>query len=181
MDEGQPEIKTGKSKFRSEWVVAAAAMTVSILSLVVYIYQAKIMQEQQQTSVWPYLEWILVTSTGDGFYIAVINKGVGPAIVKKTRLTLDGKETDSFQLTRDLIGEEKIDSLWTFYSRVDERVLAPGEEVRLFHIKDRENARLVLPVPADVLRRITYEITFASIYGDCWTSKGLKVVEGGCD
>jgi hypothetical protein len=180
MDEGQPEIKTGKSRFRSEWVVAAAAMTVSILSLVVYIYQAKIMQEQQQTSVWPYLEWTVTTSTSDGFYISVINKGVGPAIVKKTRLTLDSMETTSVQFTRDLIGE-KIDSLWAFYSRVDERVLAPGEEIRLFHIKDGAHARLVLPVPEDLMRRATYEITFASIYGDCWTSYGLNVVEGGCN
>jgi len=180
MDEGQPEIKTRQSKYRSEWIVATAAMTVSILSLVVYIYQAKIMQEQQQTSVWPYLEWTVTTSTTDGFYISVINKGVGPAIVKKTRLTLDSTETNSVQLTRDLFGK-KIDSLWAFYTSVNDRVLAPGEEVRLLHVKDGAHARLVLPSPELLFRRVTYEITFASIYGDCWTSYGLKVVEGGCD
>ena len=47
MDEGQPEVKTRPPKIRSEWLIAATAMTVSILSLAVYIYQAKIMQEQQ--------------------------------------------------------------------------------------------------------------------------------------
>src|SRR5688500_3742991 len=109
MDEEQPEIETKTSRIRSEWVVAATAMTVSILSLAVYIYQAKIMQEQQQTSVWPYIEWTSTISSSDGFYISVINKGVGPAIVKKSRLTLDGKETNSVQLTRDLFGEKKID------------------------------------------------------------------------
>jgi hypothetical protein len=176
MEEGQPEAKP--ARIRSEWIVAISAIIISVLSLFVYIYQAKIMQEQQQTAVWPYLEWTVTISTSQGFYLSVINKGVGPALVKKTRLTLDGKETNSVQLTRDLIGEPKIDSLWAFYSRVDERVIAPGEEIRLFHVKDGKSARLVFP--QDLSDRITYEITFASIYGDCWTSKGLSVLEGGC-
>ena len=180
MDEGLPEIEKKSSKVRSEWLIAITAITVSILSLAVYIYQTKIMQEQKQTSVWPYLEWIPTIASADGFYISVINKGVGPAIVKKTRLTLDGKETTSVQFIRDLIGEKKIDSLWAFYTRVDGRVLAPGEEIRLFHIKDGA-ARLMLPSPEELSTRVTYEITFASIYGDCWTSKGMTVVEGGCE
>ena len=177
MDEEQQDTGTSPkpSKFKSEWIVAGAAIGVSILTMFVYIYQAKIMQEQQHTSVWPYLEWTATMSTTDGFYISVVNKGVGPAIVKKTRLMLDGKETNSTQLVHDLFG----DSLWVFKSRIDERVFAPGEEIRLFHVKDGENKKLI--IPEDPMARIKYEIIFVSIYGDCWTSKGLTVEEGGCD
>src|SRR5690606_17168272 len=75
---------------KTQVAVAFAAIFVSTATLFVYIYQARIMQTQQQVAVWPYVEWL--PSWGDhGLYLEVSNKGIGPALVKKVTIKLDGK------------------------------------------------------------------------------------------
>src|SRR5688572_27106200 len=108
-DSGSPR----KRGLKSEMIVAIAAIAVSIMTLFVYIYQARIMMDQQHTSVWPYVEWEstnINTETEQEYYIEVVNKGVGPALVKDTKLTLDGVRYDYVRdMAVDLLGKEKID------------------------------------------------------------------------
>ena len=109
-----------------EWLIGLSAVLVSVATMAVYIYQAKIMQGQQLASVWPYIEWYTTFSTDNGVYLSVVNKGVGPARVIETHLFLDGKEiTDAREMLR-IVTNGKSDSLSIFGSAVDYRVLAPG-------------------------------------------------------
>jgi hypothetical protein len=161
--------------WRAEWVIALSAVLVSLATMGVYIYQARIMQSQQLASVWPYIEWTTTFSHADGVYLSVINKGVGPARVNKTKLLLDGKEiTDVREMLR-ILTSGKSDSLSIFGSVVDDRVLASGEEVRLFHMtgKDIDINGLI-----KVFKRVDYFVCYCSIYDECWTSQGVKVVAG---
>lgn len=177
---GAPPTKKGLS---SEMIVALAAIVVSIMTLSVYIFQARIMMDQQHTSVWPYVEWTM-TSISESeedqeFYISVINKGVGPALVKDTKLLLDGKlykYNDYRDFMKELLGEGKRDSLWILYSVVDNRVMAPGEEVKIFHVKSWQGIR----IPNFDHKRFQYTLCYCSIYGDCWTTDGTISVPGQC-
>jgi hypothetical protein len=171
-----------KKGIKSEVIVATAAIVVSIMTLFVYIFQAQVMMEQQHTSVWPHVEWSTTYSsdTDQEFYISVVNKGVGPAIVKDTKLMLDGtlyehKEYRDFMA--DLIGQGRRDSLWIMYSVVDNRVLAPGEEVKIFHVKNWQSAR----IPEIDYGRYTFTICYCSIYDDCWSTDGAVSTEGSCN
>jgi hypothetical protein len=56
-----------KTSLREKIIVAFAAILISVMTLFVYIYQARIMQEQQHASVWPYIEWDMTLSTSEGF------------------------------------------------------------------------------------------------------------------
>ncbi|WP_276369345.1 hypothetical protein [Chryseolinea sp. H1M3-3] len=161
---------------KTEFIVALAAIIVSILTLFVYIYQARIMQEQQHASVWPYIEWDMTISSKDGFYISVVNKGVGPAIIRSTTLKLDGVSVESpLTYLEKTIG--KLDSVALFSAMIDKRVIAAGETLELFHVYS--DIRHLLP--SDLYRRTSYEICYCSIYGDCWTSQGFNVVKSRCD
>ena len=162
-------------------LVALSAIVISIMTLAVYIFQARIMMEQQHTSVWPYVEWTLtyISEENQEFYISVINKGVGPALVKDTRLYLDGnvyKHHEYGNFMKDLLGEERRDSLWILYSVVDNRVMAPGEEVKIFHVKSWKNRR----IPLVEYSRIKYTLCYCSIFKDCWTTDGTISVEAQC-
>ena len=66
-------------RFSTEMVVSLCVIFVSIATLMVYVYQARIMQSQLHASVWPYVEW--GTSNYQKFEIIVQNKGIGPALV----------------------------------------------------------------------------------------------------
>ncbi|MCW5911081.1 MAG: hypothetical protein KIT62_08400 [Cyclobacteriaceae bacterium] len=168
-----------KKGLRSEMIVALSAIVVSIMTLSVYIFQARIMMDQQHTSVWPYVEWVYnyISEENQEFYISVINKGVGPALVRDSKIYLDGKlYKDYSDLIKDLVGEGKRDSLWIVYSGVDNSVMAPGEEVKIFHVKSWRGTR----IPMVDSKRFNYTLCYCSIYKDCWTTDGTNLVEGQC-
>lgn len=161
---------------KTEVAVAFAAIFVSTATLFVYIYQARIMQTQQQVAVWPYVEWL--PSWGDhGFYVEVSNKGIGPALVKKVTIKLDGKEmsdlTELFQVLTD-------SSFQDFgYSTIQGRVLAAGEQMTAFVISDKEIANRIREELTK--RNFEYEICYCSVFNDCWVSRGTKITESNCD
>jgi hypothetical protein len=160
-----------------EWLIAFSAVLVSVATMGVYIYQAKIMQGQQLASVWPYIEWYTTFSTDNGVYLSVVNKGVGPARVNETHLFLDGKEFADVREMLRILTNGKSDSLSIFGSVVNYRVLAPGEEVRLFHMTGKG---IDIERTIESFKRVQYTVCYCSIYDECWTSNGLKVVAG-CD
>jgi hypothetical protein len=146
-----------------------------VATLGVYIYQARIMQSQQHASVWPYIE--SSHSNVDGFYLEVQNKGIGPAIIKDARIFLDSTEVDLNGLFDELIGKNRKDMPYQT-SYVMGRVMAPGESFKVFNVTDPIYAHRI--DSAYGIRKVRLEICFCSIYKDCWTSKGLEVVESVC-
>lgn len=173
--ESQTEKPASKRSISTEFIVATAAIIISLATLFVYIYQAKIMQSQQHTSVWPYIEWTMTIGPADGIYLSVVNKGVGPAIIKSSEFYVDGNLVRSNEEMIKKITNGRIDSLGLFTQSIDKRVISPGEELRLFHMSGR---RLSNKEFEGFFSRIKYTIRYESIYGDCWTSSGLEVQEG---
>jgi hypothetical protein len=177
MEESQTKKSPAKRSFSTEFMVAMGAIMISLATLAVYIYQAKIMQSQQHTSVWPYIEWTMTVSSVDGIYLSVVNKGVGPAIIKSTELYMDGKLVGSSKDMINKLTNGKMDSIGLFTQTIDKRVISPGEELRLFHMSGK---RLLNTEFGNFFERIKYKIRYESIYGDCWTSTGLEV-QAGCE
>lgn len=166
----------GKKGIRSEWFVAMAAVAVSLLTMFVYIYQARIMQQQQHVSVWPYIEWTMTIRTDEGLYLSVMNKGVGPAKIQKTRLLLGDSVVADYRQMLRTITHGKSDSLSILGSVVNNRVIGPGEEIKLFHIWGADLTKI--DGMFESLKQIKYTICYCSVYDECWTSQGLTVVEG---
>ncbi len=157
---------------RVELLLAATAMVVSLSTLGVYLYQAKVMGEQQRTTVWPYLEWS--TSNVEDFHISVRNKGVGPALVKRVVMRLDGKVVKhNHELIELTLGPQGSLKGWV-NSALERRVLSPGEEVIPLRLLDRQEAR-AFEVQLGK-RNFEMEITYASVYGDTWRCDGFDVV-----
>jgi hypothetical protein len=166
-----------KNRIDTGLLVGLCAIFISVATLAVYIYQARIMQSQQHASVWPYIEWS--TSNVGGFYLEVHNKGIGPALIKKAVLKIDGKEVDGLNGLFDVLLGKNRGRTEFIYSYVEGRVMAPGESFKVFQILDSAMAQKI-----DSLfyaRKTEFEICFCSIYNDCWTSKGLKVEESACE
>ena len=125
------------------------------------------MTEQQQVSVWPHVQWS--SSDQDAYQIIAVNKGVGPAIVRKMHWSFNGKTVDSHRGLVLAVRDPAIDMHWQS-SDLEGTVLSPGEKVTLIALADPVHRR-------DFKRRLdagkfTLEITFCSIYGRCWTSSG---------
>lgn len=174
----EPEFKRERKVLKAEMIVALSAIFISVMTLFVYMYQAHIMRQQQHASVWPYLEWAMEVSVNNEMHIAVINKGVGPAIIKSNSIKLDGASIANARELLYRLMEGNMDSLSASITDIDTTVIAPGEEVHLLEIADRSGKRKFDP---ELYYRIQYEICYCSVYGDCWTSIRKKVVESRCD
>lgn len=153
-----------------EYLVAATAFFVSICTLGVYLYQSRLMTQQQHVSVWPYVEWYFGNLTD--YHLAAQNKGVGPAIIRKVDMRLDGKPVaDMSALLVAVLGDRPGFVLET--STLLGRVLAPREEVMAFVIHDPKNKTRF--EEQFERHQFTMQITYCSIYGDCWISEGMAV------
>jgi len=158
------------AKAHVEYLLAGVAFFVSVTTLVVYIYQARMMREQQRVSVWPYVEF--TTSNVEDYHLSVRNKGVGPAIIRKVEMRVDGKVVENNRaLVTAVLGS---DSKLTYQnSSLEGRVLAPGEEITPFRIPDPKSGRdFEAKLQA---RAFDLHITYCSIYGDCWECDGDRV------
>lgn len=168
---------SSRPRINYEMIVAVAAVAIGVATLVVYMYQARIMREQQQASVWPYVEWTLTLGSQSGFDITVVNKGVGPAIIKSTSLELDGKPmADATEFMYALLDHP--DSIAYNTSSLDGTVMAPGEEIHFLRIAANSATRKLDP---SVYNRISFKITYSSIYNECWTNSGKKTVKTTCN
>ncbi len=187
MEETQDVSK--KTRLKPEMIIALCATFVSIATLAVYIYQARvmisqaeIMRSQQHASVWPYLETLTTTAVSsdkpDEAYFEVENKGIGPAIVKEVVIKVDGVVMkDNNELFESLIG--KTDTLSISTNAVRNRVVASGEKIRAFHIVGDELVKKF--AIAFQKQKFEYIICYCSVYDNCWTANGTKVIEGKCE
>lgn len=151
-----------RKKLSTESLLALIAIFISTGSLVVYLYQATIMKEQQKASSWPYLEW-LPSSRPHGLCLQLENKGTGPAVIKNVNMKLNGKKVSTldslfFQLTDSIFEEYG-------YTTVNRRVISAGESFQPFFIEKEETWKRIL----DAMKKNNFEleICYCSIYGDC--------------
>jgi hypothetical protein len=155
--------------------------------LAVYIYQARvmirqaeIMQSQQHISVWPYLETLtttMVSEKPDEAYYEIENKGIGPAIVKQVTIKVDGIiMKNNNELFESMIG--KTDTLAISTTAVRDRVIAPGEKIRAFHIIGDDLVKRFYT--SFQKKKFEYIICYCSVYKECWTSNANVVTDGGC-
>lgn len=162
--------------FKTELVVALSAIFVSTATMFVYIYQTRIMQTQQHVAVWPYIEF-LPSYGPQGFYLEITNKGIGPAIVKKVTVKLDGKEfSDLPEIFNQLTDSTFNDYA---YSTVMGRVIAANEVIRPFEIQNPEHAKAIREKM--IQRKFEYEICYCSVFNECWVSRGISVEESDCN
>ena len=162
--------KEKQRKSISEYVIAATAVFVSFSTLCVYIYQARIIEEHQHISVWPYVQW--VTNEVDGYRVLVANKGVGPAILGKVEIKLAGKDVANCEdVIKEVLGDNA--DIDAEYSTVQGLVLSPGEEIAAIKIPGATAGKEF----EMKLKAFHFEmkITYCSVYGDCWTCSGNEV------
>lgn len=150
-----------------EYAVAATAFFVSICSLFIYVYQSKIMSEQQQVAVWPFLQWS--KSNLEGFALHATNKGVGPAIVRKVQMQYQGKAVASNHALVDAVVGVESKMRW-LNSTLEENVLSPGEKILILQVVDPAEAKAFEEKLS--AGKFSMTVTYCSIYGRCWTTTG---------
>jgi hypothetical protein len=148
-------------------VAAIIASLVGFLALLVagytaYIqrYTAEIQKKQVQAQVWP---WLAAGNNDNEDSIEVVNKGVGPAIVRTAQVFVDGKPQTDWRHVLEALG-----TVPRRYSQstLNPNVLAPGEKVTVIRFADKDDyARFR---SAAVAHLTLIDICYCSTLGECW-------------
>jgi hypothetical protein len=158
MSEGAPDFAAGPRRDRHA-AAAVVATLVGLLALLVSGYTAYIQRQQVRAQVWPYL---LVSNDDPKQAIEVLNKGVGPALVRSVQVWIDGKPQRTWDGVLTTLG---IPPHGYQDSTLNGNVLSAGEQVTWIRIAD---APRFLRFRDAYRTRMGTEICFCSTLGDCW-------------
>lgn len=175
MKKVKKEIPTKKA-VSSEMLIAVFAIIISVSTLVVYIYQSNLMKQQQKMSVWPHLTY--GPSWGaDYLNIILINRGIGPAILEKVDIEVDGQALEGVHQIMELI-PDSLQSNYNYSSIWPGMVVMSGENIEMLQIREPKTVSYLMNAISD--NRILIKICYRSVYGDTWVTNGYQVIEMGC-
>jgi hypothetical protein len=144
-------------------IVAICATVIAVVSLAVTVYEARATRRHNRISVRPFLELRVNLSQGRKAGLQLINAGLGPAVIIRTVLTLDGQPLGEFGETSVNVLRSKL-SVRPAAVTFRRTILAAAYDQFLLSIDpfDRtEHAEF-----ADLLRhRLGLEIHYESLYG----------------
>ena len=166
---------------------AIIATLVGTSALFVSAYTAHVQRQQVRATVWPILEYD--TNNEPRIEFALANKGVGPALIKRVIVRVDGEPVQTwFEALTKLVGPAKHKFL---QSTMTGHVLSAGETINVLVPYDEDGTALTQAKGGalwDKLNkdrgRVSIEICYCSTLGDCWVlrsdpKKGLSTVEEG--
>lgn len=165
-----------KIKWNSERILSISAMSISFITLIIFIYQTNLMSKQNYLSILPYLQ--LSTSNdpeSNSYSLSIQNYGVGPAIIESVKLQFRGKEYDlkdyDHYLFNFLVAQDQtLDSL----THVDNSTLNPGMAIppnsnyQIFEVSTEMDYKTFLKSFVILEGDVSWEIKYKSIQNERW-------------
>ncbi|MEM1337137.1 MAG: hypothetical protein AAF717_05795 [Bacteroidota bacterium] len=163
-------------KISADRILGISAMVISILTLVIFIYQTDIMRVQSKLSVKPRLSF----STNSHSYDTLIridgliyNKGLGPAIVDSIYIEYEG---NPFVMDMDEFIKNQVPELENYGELVRNSILSPGntflagEETVIysyqFEPKNQDSIFTYLGMEGEDDFPFEFKVIYTSIYED---------------
>lgn len=151
--------------------IAAPAMIISIGVAYFAFVQAEATDKMQVASVWPRVTYVTSNQDRDGtrrLTLSLVNKGVGPALIRGMELRYQGNAHTGFRDLIDACCARPDDTLSLGIGSINGEVLRPGEEM-MFALMEPDGT------PADVYERFAKErgelnlkVCYCSVFDDCW-------------
>lgn len=147
---------------RRQWdgIAAIIAVLVGLLALCVSAYTAWLQREQVRAQVWPYL---LLMNYDNERSLSVLNKGVGPAIIRGAIVRVDGKPQPDWSHVLDALGIARPRGF--ALSTISVNVLSAGEHTAILSF-DAETVYKAFRTAATT--RMRMELCYCSTLGECW-------------
>ena len=140
-------------------ITALIAVMIGVLALLISGYTAYIQRQQVRAQVWPRL---LLASFSSENAVKLLNKGVGPAIVRSVRVAVDGRPQQDWANVTKALGLPPA-PLRT--STISDYVVSADEQVPVMVFADSEHFRAFRD---SVRNRVELEICYCSTLEDCW-------------
>ena len=170
-----------KIKWNNDKILGISAMSISFLTLIIFIYQTNLMSKQNYLSILPYLGISTSNNPANGNYaISLDNFGVGPAIIESVSLSYLGETENLADYNHQLLTylQAKVpalDSIKTVsYSSLDKGLAIPaGTHYNIISTQGSADDYKLLKTNLEAIteKGFSYEITYRSIQDERWVIK----------
>jgi hypothetical protein len=157
-------------------LAALIAALIGVFALLVSGYTAYVQRQQVRAQVWPHL---LVGNYDPEHAIGVLNKGVGPAIVRSVQVFVDGKPQRTWKQVFEALG---LPLQGFMVSTISSNVISAGERVVALTVGDEAAYR---NFRKELGQRFGIEICYCSTLGECWIysdrTQGVRASDSSVD
>jgi hypothetical protein len=167
-----------KFKWNSEKMVSLSAMSISFITLLIFIYQTNLMRKQNELAIMPYLGLSTTNDTGTStFELNLLNHGVGPAIIESVTMEYQGRKYDLREFENSFFNflKSKRSALYSIgvisTSTLDRGMAIPANtSYNIFSIRNSAEGYQLIVEGLDSLLQtgFKYEIVYKNINGDRW-------------
>ena len=167
-DDADPNSAPSSRKRDVEFWIAIGALLISALAMLTSFLQVSLQRNQEKAMVWPHVS-ARQSFTSNGFAFVATNKGLGPALVRRVDLFVDGKPVQGLNGTLVAVlgknhgyGWDKLQA-----NDLEDTILAATESVVLFQIPWDDRTRATFGQG----NRISARICYCSFLEECWISR----------
>ncbi|MBX3628171.1 MAG: hypothetical protein KF892_24385 [Rhizobacter sp.] len=149
--------------------IALCAAGIAVLALVATIWQGAISRRHNRLSVRPHLDTHETLISGGTLSLSLANSGLGPAIIKRVRITIEGEiHTDFGSAYRLAVAKAVIGFEGKGDMQVAEpgSVLTAGQKLELFSISFDTESDQKLLAAKKFIDSYALEVTYESMYGE---------------
>lgn len=148
-------------------LVAFLALLVAAYTAYIERYTARIQTQQVRAQVWPYL----ISGNNDLTQsLVVTNKGVGPAIVRSVRVSVDGKPQSDWN---HVLSALQLPTHGYIRTSLNYQVLSPGEESQIIRLPEKESCQQFREATSG---HVAIRICFCSTLDECWVSSNGNLI-----
>jgi len=145
-------------------IVAFSAVMISFVALGVGIYEAHLERSFHSASVWPRVE-VFRSYNSKRFSYVVINSGIGPAIVKSAKVSLNDRYFSNWKEAVTATTQASPAEVFVGNSHISNRVISPDKELDILTISDKALAKLL--AQSD---NLAIELCYCSVFDECWVT-----------
>ncbi len=160
--------------------IATSAILISLISLAIAIHHGRVQQRLVAANSWPFLAWRTSNDFGDGhqtFSMAILNSGVGPAVLKKLVVRYDGKPVRGWvELLQACCGVSQdftLDQLQSVGFESGARpksIILAGDSAVLLRLARLPDRPQVWERFTAARLKVSLEACYCSILDECWES-----------
>ncbi|WP_422107947.1 hypothetical protein [Winogradskyella sp.] len=167
----------------TEKIMSTSALFISVISLIALLYQSylarednKLTQKQQSASVLPYLQFENIYNVR-AFSIHLVNKGVGPAFIKRVSFSIndsiqfDNSTSALLHLMKEKVSKGDSINYSGSMTITKNTVIQPSENIRVFEVSSKSNGDVsgvknfknhINKTPP------SFSIVYEDVYGNQW-------------
>lgn len=158
-----------KISWNPELITSICAIFISLLTLIVFIYQTNIIRKEQSLSVLPYLTLGNQGYGSPNYQLQLKNDGIGPAFIREVSILY---EDETYEMDLPTFLYEHMPAMDTIsnilHSNIYSGQLIPaGRIIPILQVNNSQESAYALSTllkPLDLELRIIYE----SVYEDSW-------------